>query len=84
MGNKTVLEELDSKVSLVLERYEALQEENRILKERLSSTDERESKLRQEIVRLKEEDELKDLELEDIALRIGKSMGLTPNMQYAS
>ena len=84
MGNKTVLEELDSKISLVLEKYNTLKEENRLLKETIASSRETESKLRQEILKLKEEDELRDLELEDIALRIGKSMGIVQNMQQAS
>ena len=84
MGNKTVLEELDSKISLVLEKYNTLKEENRLLKETIASSRETESKLRQEILKLKEEDELRDLELEDIALRISKSMGVIQNMQQAS
>jgi len=84
MGNKTVLEELDSKISLVLEKYNTLKEENRLLKETIASSRETESKLRQEILKLKEEDELRDLELEDIALRISKSMGVVQNMQQAS
>jgi len=84
MGNKTVLEELDSKISLVLEKYNNLKEENRLLKETIDSSRETESKLRQEILKLKEEDELRDLELEDIALRISKSMGVIQNMQQAS
>ena len=82
MGNKTVLEELDSKISLVLEKYNNLKEENRLLKETIDSSRETESKLRQEILKLKEEDELRDLELEDIALRISKSMGVVQNMQH--
>ncbi len=84
MGNKTVLEELDSKISLILEKYEALKEENRMLKETIASSRETESRLRQEILKLKEEDELKDLELEDIALRISKSMGLNQPIKHAS
>jgi hypothetical protein len=76
MMNKTVLEELESKISLMLEKYDSLKEENYLLKETISSSRETEARLRQEILKLKEEDELKDLELEDIALRISKSMGM--------
>ena len=76
MATKTALEELDSKISLILEKYEALKEENRRLKVTISSTKETETQLRQELTKLKEEDELKELELEDIALRISKSMEL--------
>ena len=77
MMNKTVLEELDSKISLMLEKYDKLKEENSLLQETISSSRETEARLRQEILKLKEEDELKDLELEDIALRISKSMGMS-------
>jgi len=77
MMNKTVLEELDSKISLMLEKYDKLKEENYLLQETISSSRETEARLRQEILKLKEEDELKDLELEDIALRISKSMGMS-------
>ncbi len=76
MATKTALEELDSKISLILEKYEALKEENRRLKVTISSTKETETQLRQELTKLKEEDELKELELEDIALRISKSIEL--------
>ena len=84
MGNKTVLEELDSKITLILEKYEALKEENNLLKETVSSSKETESQLRQEISTLKEEEELRNLELEDIALRISKSMDAVQNMQQTS
>ncbi|CAA6804594.1 MAG: Unknown protein [uncultured Sulfurovum sp.] len=79
MVKKTALEELDTKISLVLEKYNKLEEENRLLKETITSSRETEAKLRQEILKLKEEEELKDLELEDIVARIGKSIGLDTN-----
>lgn len=72
MANKTVLEELDGKIMLLLEQYEALKEENNLLKETLDVSRETESQLRHEIAQLKEEDEMKDLELEEIAGRIGR------------
>lgn len=76
MANKTVLEELDSKITLILEKYEALKEENRRLEATLISHKEREAQLQQALKELKEAEELKELELEDIALRISKTMGL--------
>jgi hypothetical protein len=76
MIRKTVLEELDVKISLILEKYESLKEENHLLKEMLTSNREIESNLRQEILKLKEDEELRDLELEDIATRINRSMSL--------
>ncbi|CAA6817279.1 MAG: Unknown protein [uncultured Sulfurovum sp.] len=84
MIKKTVLEELDNKISLILEKHNELKEENRLLKETLVSSRETEARLRQEILKLKEEDEMKDLELEDIALRISKSMGVSLNHETVS
>ena len=74
MENKTILEALDSKITLVLEKYEELKEENRRLKESIASNIETEAQLRQEILKLREEEELKDLELEDIAQRISRAI----------
>ena len=76
MDKKTILEELDAKISLILEKYIELKEENRLLKESITSNRDIEAKLRGEILRLQEEDELKELELEEISLRIERSIGL--------
>lgn len=76
MINNSILEDLDAKISLVLEKYNALKEENNLLKETINLSRETESRLRQEILKLKEEDERKDLELEEITLRINKSIEL--------
>ncbi len=76
MGNKTTLEILENKISLLLEKFEFFKKENYRLEETLRSCRETEARLHQEILKLKEEDEMKELELEDIALRISKSMGL--------
>jgi len=84
MVNKTVLEVLDQKITLMVEKYEALKEENRILNETIISNRETEARLRQEILKLKEEDELKDLELEEIAERIGQSIGIVQPVKQAS
>lgn len=75
MASKTALEELDSKITLILEKYDALKEQNRRLEASLLVSKESEAKLQQELNKVKEEEELKELELEDIALRIGKSLG---------
>jgi len=83
MRNKTVLEDLDAKISLILEKYTLLKNENLLLKEengKLKSDfnllKEAFQSKNQEVVQLQEEDELKDLELEDIVLKISKAMGL--------
>ena len=72
MGSNSILEELDTKITLVLEKYDALKKENTLLKETIQASSETETHLRQEILKLKEEDELKDLELEDIVSRISQ------------
>ena len=74
MGNNSILEELDTKISLLWEKYNRVKEENKLLQETITSSRETEARLRQEILKLKEEDEMKDLELEDIASRISKSI----------
>jgi hypothetical protein len=75
MINNSILEELNTKITLVLEKYDALKEENQRLKKTLNSSSETEAILRQEILKLKEDDEMRDLELEDIASRISQSIG---------
>ncbi len=84
MIKKTVLEELDSKITLVLEKYEALKEENRLLKVSIASNKETEAQLRQEILKLREEEELKELELEDIAERINQAIGESEDFQISA
>lgn len=76
MENKTAIEDLSSKISLILEKYNELKEENSSLKEELASTKASLEVERQTVAKLKEEEELKDLELEEIALKIGEIMGL--------
>ncbi len=84
MGNRTVLEELDSKITLILEKYEALKEENRKLKELIDSHRETEAQLRKEILKLREEEELKELEIEDIAQRINQALGEDSDFQISA
>jgi len=76
MSNITALEELNAKISILIEKYDTLKEENSTLKESLRRSRETETRLRQEIVKLKEDDELKNMELEDIISRISESMGI--------
>lgn len=76
MTDITALEELNSKISLLLQKYEELKEENRTLQDSLRISRETETRLRQEIAQLKEDEELKNMELEDIVSRITSSMGV--------
>ena len=84
MENKTILEELDSKITLVLEKYEILKEENRLLKESIALNRETEAELRKEILKLREEEELKELEIEDIAQRINQALGEHSDFQISA
>ena len=83
MRNKTVLEDLDAKISLILERYTwlkkenvSIKEENAQLRRELESLTLILKEKTETITKLQEDDELKDLELEDIASRISQTMGL--------
>ena len=84
MKNKTALEELDSKITLILEKYEILKEENRKLKESIESNRETEGELRKEILKLREEEELRILEIEDIAERINQALGKNSDFQISA
>lgn len=79
MSDITILEELNSKISLLLQKYDTLKEENRSLEESLQTSRENETKLRQEIAKLKEDEELRNMELEDIVTRISSSMDIELN-----
>ena len=84
MNQRTVLEELDIKITLLLERYDALKEENYKLKETITLNRETEAELRKEILKLREEEELKELEIEDVAKRISQALGEHSNFQQIS
>ncbi len=84
MKNKTALEELDSKITLILEKYEILKEENRKLKESVELNRETEAELRNEILKLREEEELRILEIEDIAQRINQAIGKNNDFQISA
>ncbi len=84
MNQRTILDELDSKITLVLDKYEALKEENRQLKESIALNRETEAELRKEILKLREEQELRELEIEDIAQRINQVLGEHSDFQISA
>ena len=74
---KTAMENLDTKISLVLERYTWIKKENNSIKEENSKLKSELTELRatleakeKELLLSKENDELKDLELDEMAERI--------------
>jgi len=75
--NKTAMENLDTKISLILERYTWIKKENNSIKEESSKLKSELTELRatleskeKEVLLLKENEELKDLELEEMAEKI--------------
>lgn len=63
MENKTITEILDSKISSILEKYKALKNENANLTENITQ-------LNTNIAKLKEENAMKDLEIEEIISKV--------------
>ena len=74
---KSALEILDSKISMILENYDKLKKENSLLRDEVSKSRAVEAALHHKISLLQEDEELRDLELEEIVLRIEKSIELT-------
>ena len=72
MRNKTVLEELGTKISLLVEKYNREKEKNRILSEELSRLKNKLEEQKEKIIALKEDEELRDMEIDDISQKIGK------------
>jgi len=78
---KIAIENLDAKISLILERYNWIKKENNSVKEESSKLKSELTELKaaleakdKEILILKENDELKDLELEEMAEKIEKAV----------
>ncbi len=67
MRNKTALEELSTKVLLLVERYNKTKDENIALNKKIET-------LNKEVEKLREEDELKNMEIEDMTQKITKML----------
>jgi SMC interacting uncharacterized protein involved in chromosome segregation len=72
--NQTALEELSAKILLLLEKYNKMRDENIMLSEELEEAKKKIEEQALEIERLKEEDELKIMEIEDITQKITKML----------
>jgi SMC interacting uncharacterized protein involved in chromosome segregation len=72
MRNQTALEELSAKISLIVEKYSRIKDENIMLSEALAETKKKVEEQNQEILRLQEEEELREMEIEDITQKIGR------------
>ena len=72
MRNQTVLEDLGTKVSLVIERYIKAKEDNLRLSQELAESQKHIKELNQEISKLRKNEELRDIEIDEIAKKLGK------------
>lgn len=70
MNNVSALEELNKKISMFMETYHKLKDENIKLSEELVSTKEKLESQEQEIARLNEEEELRGMEIEEITQKL--------------
>jgi len=72
MRNQTALEDLSAKVSLIIEKYNRVRDENIMLSEALAESKKKVEELNQEILKLQEHEELRDMEIDEIAQKLGK------------
>jgi chromosome segregation ATPase len=70
MRNQTALEELSAKVMLLIEKYNRTKEENEKLINEVDTLKKIIEEQRLEIIKLKEEDKKKNMEIEDITRKI--------------
>ena len=72
MKNKTILEELSSKVSILVERYNREKERNRRLSEELFLLRNKLEEQKERLILLEENERLRGIEKDNIAQKIGK------------
>jgi len=70
MENKTIVELLDLSVSKIVEQYKTLKAEKTLLEERITELTNTLENKDKDIETLKEENALKDLEIEDIISKV--------------
>jgi SMC interacting uncharacterized protein involved in chromosome segregation len=72
MRNQTALEELSAKVMLLIEKYNKTKDEHDNLINQIESLKKIIEEQKLEILKLKEEDELKNMEIEELTQKITK------------
>ncbi len=72
MRNQTILEDLSAKVTLVIEKYTRIKEENIILSQELAEAKKQVEELNYNILKLKEQEERREMEIEEIAQKLGR------------
>ncbi len=70
MEQKSILENLSDKVTLVLQKYDELKSENETLRSELMTLRSQSGGKDEELERLREENAMKDLEIEEIVNKI--------------
>lgn len=75
MDNQSTLEKLSEKVSEILQRYNAMNEENEQLRSELVTLKAEKEIKDQEIERLLDQNTMKDLEIEEIVSKIESIVG---------
>jgi len=70
MQNKTITENLHNKVSTILEQYQILKEKNEALTANMLTMSQKLEEKSKELEKRIEDDAMKDLELEDIIVKI--------------
>jgi len=72
MQKESILVELGIKISLLLEKYNNIKDENIILSEELTTLKKIVEEQKEEIIKLQEEEELRTMEIEEITQKIMK------------
>jgi len=72
MRNQTALEELSAKVMLLIEKYNKTKDEHDTLINEIETLKRKIEEQKLEIIRLKEEEELKNMEIEELTQKITK------------
>lgn len=75
MDNQTTLEKLSEKITQIIQRYDALKNENEAMRNELVTLKSEKEIKDHEIARLSEENALKDIEIEEIVSKIESILG---------
>jgi len=75
MANQTTLEKLDEKVSNILEKYNSLKNKNESLQSELSALKIEKELKDQQILKLEDDNTMKELEIEEIVSKIEGIIG---------
>lgn len=72
---QTIIEQLNEKIDVMVSRYEAMKEENSTLHNEVLSAKAQSQAKDAQIIKLEEENTLKDIEIEEIVKKIESALG---------